>query len=647
MSSNIYRILFVGESSSLEPRVTEMLSGVEPVFEVTVAQSLQSGSDRLASKGIDAVLMHVAAANLKKLQDLGTFRTQDDSVPIVVLVSETDERLGKQAVTLGAAEYLVNETLSGELLRKTLRFAIELKQAKAVARHLESRLDDLLENTTDILFTVDLDGRVTSLNRAAEEVMGWPRSEALQKSIKHLVAPEHAGLCSRMMERILKEESLPHFEIAMLRNDGRRVFLEASVRVIRSNGRPEAIQGIARDVTERRNLENQLRQVQKLEAIGRLSGGLAHDFNNMLCVISGHTEILSERMELNDVAIRSLAQVRKATDSAAALTRQLLAFSRKQFFHPRTMNLNAIVLETERLLERLIGEHIEFFTSLDPTLGHVHIDPVQIEQVLVNLALNARDAMEHGGKLTIQTSNASFKESQGSKSSIIPPGKYALLAVTDTGCGMDEETQSRLFEPFYTTKELGKGTGLGLATVYGIVKQSGGFVWVYSELGRGTTFKVYLPLVDGIAEPRVPHKTQAMEVFKGTETILLVEDAEPLRALAREFLQDAGYKVLEAAKGNDALQIARDFRGPIHLLLTDVVMPGIGGKDLADRVAELRPEVKVLFMSGYPNDAITQSGALVSGAMLLEKPFSRDLLWLKVRHVLSARSVPKHAIVQP
>ena len=626
--------------------MSEMVCGAELAFEAIVVQSPHSGLERLASEHADAVLMHVSGADIKSIENLATFRVQNDSRPVVVVVSETDEQLGKQAMTLGAAEYLVKETLSGELLRKTLRFVIELKRAKAVARLLECRFDDLLENSTDILFTVDLEGRVTSLNKAAEQVMGWPRSEALQKNIKHLVAPEHAGLCSRMMERILREESLPHFEVAMLRNDGRRVFLEASVRVIRADGRQEGIQGIARDVTERRNLENQLRQVQKLEAIGRLSGGLAHDFNNMLCVIGGHTEILSERIELTDVAIRSLAQIKKATESAAALTRQLLAFSRKQVFHPRTLNLNAIVLETEKLLERLIGEHIEFFTSLDPTLGHVHVDPVQIEQVLVNLALNARDAMAHGGKLTIQTSNVSFQENQGSKSSIIPSGKYVLLAVTDTGCGMDEETQSRLFEPFYTTKELGKGTGLGLATVYGIVKQSGGFVWVYSELGTGTTFKIYLPLVEGMAEPRVPSKTEGIEVFRGTETILLVEDAEPLRGLAREFLQRAGYKVLEAAKGSDALQIARDFGGPIHLLLTDVVMPGIGGKDLADKLASLRPEMKVLFMSGYPNDAITQAGALVSGATLLEKPFSRELLCSKVRHVLSACSAPKHTIVQ-
>lgn len=633
MSSNVYRILLIENGSPFKP-VREMLSADDALFQPVVMRRLDSGLQILPSDNIHAILIHMSAREGKPLDDLAQLRAQDESRPVIALVSKADKSLGRQAITLGASEYLVKESLTPELLRKTLRFAIELGSSKSTARQLDQRFHDLFENTTDILFSVDLQGRVTSLNKAAERVMGWPRNEALQKHIKEFVTPEHRGLCSRMMERILTEELLPPFEIAMLRADGRRVFLEASVRVISSNGTNVGIQGIARDVTERRNLESQLRQVQKLEAIGRLSGGLAHDFNNLLCVISGHTEILAERPDLSGVATRSLAQIRKATYSATALTRQLLAFSRKQVFHPRTMDLNAIVLETEKLLERLIGEHIEFFTALDAGLGPVHVDPVQIEQVLVNLVLNARDAMPQGGKLTIETSNVSFEDNQRSERAMIPSGQYVLLAVTDTGCGMDEETQSRLFEPFYTTKELGKGTGLGLATVYGIVKQSGGFVWVYSELGRGTTFKIYLPRVNGTPEPILPGKPDTMK-YKGTETILLVEDAEPLRALTREFLEGAGYKVLEAADGKQALKIAADFSGTIHMVLTDVVMPGMGGRDLAEQLARLRPGVKVLFMSGYPNDAITQSGTLVSGATLLEKPFSRELLWVKVRQVLT------------
>ena len=644
MSSKVYTVLLVENNSSKKRVVHEMLSA-QPLLETIVAPSTQMALEISESRHIDALLVPMPAAEPNSFRHFVTLRAQNYSRPIVVLIPQADEHLGKQALTLGATEYLVEETLTPELLRRTLRFAIELERTKSTVRQSERRFDDLFEHTTDILFTVDLEGGITSLNKAAERVMGWPRSEAIQKQIKDFVAPEHQALCNQMMQRILQEESLPHFEVAMLRKDGRKVFLEASVRVISSNGKKQAIQGIARDVTERRNLENQLRQVQKLEAIGRLSGGLAHDFNNLLCVISGHTEILAERLEPASAANRSVAQIKKATDSAAALTRQLLAFSRKQVFHPRTLDLNTIVLETERLLERLIGEHIEFFTALDPALGPVHVDPVQIEQVLVNLVLNARDAMAHGGKLTIETSNVSVEENYVSKRSIIPPGHYVLLSVTDTGCGMDAETQSRLFEPFYTTKELGKGTGLGLATVYGIVKQSGGFLWVYSELGRGTTFKVYFPRVDASPEPLVSSK-QRIEMCKGTETVLLVEDAEPLRALAKEFLLDAGYTVLEAPNGTQALQIVREFDRPIHLLLTDVIMPGMCGKDLADEVTRLRPDTKVLFISGYPNDAITQAGILVSGISLLEKPFSRESLWMKVRQVLSATSLAKPAVAE-
>jgi two-component system, cell cycle sensor histidine kinase and response regulator CckA len=513
-----------------------------------------------------------------------------------------------------------------------MRYAIERNRAESSVRQWEKRFEDLFEDSKDILFTMDLEGKVISVNKAAEEVMGWPRSEALQKNIKGLVAPEHAALCNEVMRRIGNGEPLQHFEIAMLRKDGRKVLLEVSARLIRSNGKKDCVQGIARDVTERRQLENMVRQSQKLEAIGRLSGGLAHDFNNLLCVINGHTELLTEALQPGDPAIRSVTQIRKAADSAAALTRQLLAFSRRQVFHPQVVDLNTIVTETERLLARLIDEHIEFYNALDPALGRVMVDPVQVEQVIINLVLNARDAMPKGGKLTIETSNFDLEENHQSKISQIPAGKYVLLALTDTGCGMDEETQSRIFEPFYTTKEMGKGTGLGLATVYGIVKQSGGFIWVYSEEGRGTTFKVYLPRVASpLTEPRPGRHT---EISKGTETILVVEDAEPLRALTKEFLSASGYTVLEAANGDEAIRIAQSHAGTIDLLLTDVVMPRMGGKPLVEQMAQIRPSTRVLYMSGYPNDGIVQAGVLANGVALLEKPFTREILSRRVRQVL-------------
>ena len=638
MQAQSYQILLIGEDPSRTHTYVQMLQEAEDAsFEVAKETNWQSALSRFALGAPDlplpdAILWELPASSATAPAVLNETASLQRCVPFVFLIPENQKQIQKQLLEAGACEYLVKETLKKDLLQRTLRYAIERNRAENSVRQWEKRFEDLFDNTKDILFTMDLEGNVTSVNKTAEEVIGWPRNEVLEKNIKGFVAPEHAALCSEVMRRIVSEEPLQHFEIAMLRKDGRRVLLEASARLIRLNGKKDCVQGIARDVTERRQLENMVRQSQKLEAIGRLSGGLAHDFNNLLCVINGHTELLTEALQPNDPAVRSVTQIRKAADSAAALTRQLLAFSRRQVFHPQVVDLNAIVAETERLLARLIDEHIEFYTALDPALGRVLVDPIQVEQVIINLVLNARDAMPKGGKLTIETCNLDLEEDHQSRLSQIPAGKYVLLTLTDTGCGMNEETQSRIFEPFYTTKEMGKGTGLGLATVYGIVKQSGGFIWVYSEEGRGTTFKVYLPRV---ASPLTEARSAwHIEISKGTETILVVEDAEPLRALTKEFLTASGYTVLEAANGDEAIRIAQSHAGSIDLLLTDVVMPRMGGKPLAEQMAQIRPKTRVLYMSGYPNDGIAQAGILANGVALLEKPFTREILSKRVRQVL-------------
>jgi PAS domain S-box-containing protein len=624
----------IEDDSSLAQTIWCMVQGgQDPDFQVVSADSLQAAAYKLAAEKFDAFLLDLHVRGSERLAGMAEIRSHGDSLPIIVLVTRKEEELGKQSLKAGAAEYLLKETLSQELLRRTLRYVIEVKRVENAARKCEQRFLDLFENAKDIFFTLDLDGNITSLNKSGEEVMGFSRSEAVQNNIKSLVVPEHLGACREMMQRILNGEPLQHFEIHMNRKDGRRVVLETSARLIQSGGQKEGVQGIARDVTERRHLENILRQSQKLEAIGRLSGGVAHDFNNLLCVIIGHTEVLSDWLDPTNPVTNNVTQIKKAADSAAALTRQLLAFSRKQVVHPQTLDLNAIVVDTENLLGRLIGEHIELFTALDPVLGQVLMDPVQVEQILMNLVLNARDAMPQGGKLTIETSNINLEEDHKSKHSFVPAGNYVLFAVTDTGCGMDEKTLSRIFEPFYTTKELGKGTGLGLATVYGIVKQSGGFIWVYSEYGHGTTFKVYLPRVDNPLTPLRPTK-QRMGIQTGTETILLVEDAAPLRILIKQILMNCGYKVLDAENGNDAIRIARAFHGRIHLLLTDAVMPGMGGEQLAEQLTSFLPDLKVLYMSGYPNDGIVRSGILPDGVAFLEKPFTREILTRHVRQVL-------------
>ena len=379
--------------------------------------------------------------------------------------------------------------------------------------------------------------------------------------------------------------------------------------------------------------EEQLRQSQKLEAVGQLAGGIAHDFNNLLTVINGYSDLSMKKLEAADPMRLNLQEIKKAGDRAATLTRQLLAFSRKQVLQPKVLDLNLIITELEKMLRRLIGEDIDLRTAFDPQLGSIKADPGQIGQVLMNLAVNARDAMPNGGKLTIETRNVRLSEEYASHHVGVVAGSYVLLAVSDNGCGMDEQTCKHIFEPFFTTKETGKGTGLGLSTVYGIVKQSGGNVWAYSEVGQGTTFKVYLPRVNEGADEYRPGPEIEFDL-KGSETILLAEDEEMVRKLAREILVTYGYKVLEAASGGTALLLCEEHNAAIDLLLTDVVMPEMSGRKLADRLADLRPEMKVLYMSGYADNAIVHQGVLEEGTNFIQKPFSPDALAGKVRKVL-------------
>jgi len=404
----------------------------------------------------------------------------------------------------------------------------------------------------------------------------------------------------------------------------------------------ERTQTLIQEIAEReraeeelRNTEVQLRQAQKMEAIGQLTGGIAHDFNNMLTVILGYSELLLKSL-LPDAPLRDeVEQVKEAGERASLLTKQLLAFSRKQVLQPRVLDLNAVLNNMDRMLQRLIGEDIALVTVPAPGLWRVHADPGQIEQVIMNLAVNARDAMPNGGKLTIETANvdldaAYVRQHPGSKA-----GPHVMLAVSDTGCGMDAATQAHIFEPFFSTKEPGKGTGLGLSTVYGIVKQSGGYVWVYSEVGRGTAFKIYLPRIEDAVETVEPGVAPARTV-RGSETILLAEDDNRVRALIRSTLQANGYTVLEAHHGKHAIQVCEQHAGPIHLLVTDVVMPEMSGRELAERLKPSHPNIKVLFMSGYTDKAIVHNGELDPGIAFLQKPFTPDVLARKVREVLDA-----------
>ena len=399
---------------------------------------------------------------------------------------------------------------------------------------------------------------------------------------------------------------------------------------------PVAIERALQEKAERvarRRLEEQLQQSQKMEAIGRLAGGVAHDFNNLLTVITGYSQLLLDSLDPGNPMHSHVGQIKKAGDRATSLTRQLLAFSRKQVLAPQVLDLNQVVTNMNKMLTRLIGEDVELVTICFPRLWRVKADPGQIEQVMMNLVVNARDAMPRGGKLTIETANANLGKNYPDQHSVIAPGSYVMLAVSDTGSGMNQETQSRIFEPFFTTKEQGKGTGLGLSTVYGIVKQSGGHIWVYSEPEKGATFKVYLPRTEAGAE-ELKKAESVVRTQTGSETIMLVEDNESVRTFVRGVLEARGYRLLEAGGSEDALKAIEGHAEPIHLLLTDVVMPRMSGTELAARIAPLHPETKVLYMSGYTDNAIVHHGVLDEGTHFLQKPFVPEVLTQKIREVL-------------
>ena len=510
----------------------------------------------------------------------------------------------------------------------------ERKRAEQDLKLSEERYRELIENAHDIIYTHDLEGNYTSVNKAGEQIMGYTREESLKMNLTQTIAPEFVERARQMIRRKLDGENVTAYDLEVLAKNGRKIAVEVNTRIIHKNGVPVGVQGIARDVTERKQLEAQFRQSQKMEAIGQLAGGIAHDFNNLLTAITGYSELTLRRLQSEDPLRRNIEEIKKAGDRAASLTRQLLAFSRKQVLQPQVLDLNSIISDLEKMLSRLIGEDVNLRTSLEPQIGSIKADPGQIEQVIMNLAVNARDAMPEGGKLTIETKNVYLDEEYTKRHITINPGPYVLLAMTDTGTGIDETTRVRIFEPFYTTKEIGKGTGLGLSTVYGIVQQSGGNIWVYSEVGVGTTFKVYLPRVDEGAQ-EYKRTTQTEVVLQGSGTILLAEDEELVRTLAREVLKTYGYHVLEAANGGAALLICENYKGAIDLLITDVVMPEMGGRDLAVRLKQLLPELKVIYMSGYTDDAILHQGVLEEGANFIQKPFSPVALARKVGDVLN------------
>jgi PAS domain S-box-containing protein len=505
------------------------------------------------------------------------------------------------------------------------------EQASMALRTSEERYRSLVENANDVVYTHDLEGNLTSFNRAGEVLLGYSRYEVLGKNIQRLLAPEYVERVRQALERGKAGEEQAPMEVHILGRDGRRLILEINARLIYQDGRPAGVHGIARDVTERRHLEDQLRQAQKMEAVGKLAGGVAHDFNNLLTVIVGYSELLMSRLADEGQEHRMISEIHRAAEQAASLTAQLLAFGRRQVLQPRILDLNAVVSATKKMLERLIGERIRLVTDLNPSIGAVKADPSQVQQVIMNLAVNARDAMPKGGTLTIRTRNQRFERGQTHNDVAVSPGDYVVLSVSDTGCGMEKQIQDRIFEPFFTTKELGKGTGLGLSTVYGIVKQSGGYIWIDSEVNCGSTFAIYLPQVH---EPIPAVKVDTtLAASPGTGTVLLVEDEESVRSMAKTCLEMSGYRVLEASDGVEALHIVRSQTAPIDLLLTDVVMPFMTGPELAEQITTLYPRIKVLYMSGYSDGEFEEAAVPPSSGNYLQKPFSPHALTAKLREL--------------
>ena len=494
-------------------------------------------------------------------------------------------------------------------------------------------LQSITDHSPDAIVTTDREGKVTYISRGAEAIFGCRAAEMIGTPVAGLY-PGGIEEARLVRGRLLEEGALRSYETGFLARDGRRIDVSASIAMLRDPAGAEiGTLGVLKDIGERRRLEEQLRQSQKMEAVGRLAGGIAHDFNNLLTVIAGRAQLILSRLRPEEPIHRDASLVRSTADRAAALTQQLLAFSRKQVLQPQVLNLNKVVTGMEPMLGRLIGEDIDLAVIPVEQPGRVKADPAQIEQVIVNLVVNARDAMPEGGRLTVETADVELDAASASRHFSVPAGAYVVLAVTDTGTGMDEATRTRVFEPFFTTKEPGKGTGLGLSTVYGIVKQSGGDIQLESEVGRGTRFKIYLPRV---VEPAAPEEARPVPatVPRGDETVLLVEDEPEVRDLAREILEASGYTVLQACDPQDALLIAERHGGPIHLLLTDVIMPRQSGRALAERLRPLRPELQVLFMSGYTNEAIVRHGVLEPGTLFIQKPFTPEGLGRKVREAL-------------
>lgn len=522
-------------------------------------------------------------------------------------------------------------TASTELVSQIAESIALLQEMQLKLTKGEHFVSAIFEGSLDGFVLTDANYRFIDMNAAAASLFGRPKEELIGRRGSEFAAPGYDA--AQAVRRVESAGQLVS-EFPLQRPDGEPRLLEFAVRM---NILPGINFAVMRDVTERQRLSEQLWHAQKMEAIGALAGGIAHDFNNLLSIILSYTDLITLKLSATDALRPEIAEIGRAGERAAELTHQLLAFSRKQILQPKLVDLNRSVTKLETMLRRVLGEHVELTSIADSELWQLYVDPGQLEQVIVNLVINARDAMPYGGKLTIETANVELDQAYADRHVEVRPGSYVMLAVTDTGVGMDKSILSKIFEPFFTTKEEGRGTGLGLSSVFGIIKQSGGSVWVDSEVGRGTTFKVYLPrAARTIAGDELRPAVALPAVEGGPETVLLVEDDEQVRVLVRTILRRKGYNVLEARNGGEAFLVCEKYPATIHLLLTDLVMPLMSGRQLAERLTPTRPEMKVLYMSGYTNDAAVHQDVLAASVAFLQKPLTPNSLLRKVREVLDA-----------
>lgn len=637
--STTVRVLQIEDSSDDALLAVRALERGGFVVQTDRVQTMEGLEAALRGGSWDVVLSDHSMPGFDALAALALVRRLAPDAPFLLVSGTIGEERAVAAIKAGAYDYVPKGTLKRlpDTIERALRETAE-RRARARAEEIAQRSTEQLGALHDAspvgIVTLDVSGLVTTWNRAAERIFGRAAREAAGHPLP--LDPAAAEVFARLLRRTLHGDGVADVELETQRPPGGgTLVLSCSTAPLRDQaGAVVGLVTVLADVTRRRELEQHMHLTQRLESLGRLAGGIAHDFNNLLTAILGTAQVLIQDLG-DDPRAEDARDIMEAGLRAATLTKQLLAFSRRQVLQPEVLDLNALVHDLEKMLRRLLGEDVELRTKLAASAGAVRADPGQLEQVIVNLAINARDAMEQGGILSIITEDTTLTEPPAGEQPVVRAGSYVMLSVTDTGTGMDDATRARAFEPFFTTKERGRGTGLGLATVYGIVKQSGGYVWVTSEPGRGTTFRVYLPRVDETPAP-TPDRVDPERSMMGSETLLVVEDEEPVRSLIHRLLSAQGYTVLTAAGGAEAMAVAAAADRPIAMLVTDVVMPGIGGRALADRLVAGHPNLRVLFVSGYTDDEIGRHGVLDPQMPFLPKPFTPEGLLRKIRDVLDA-----------